>query len=49
MSEHECVGRGCECDCAMRILFDQDADRHGRRRGGAEGDVGGASNMSNRL
>jgi hypothetical protein len=47
MSEDEGVGRGRECDCAVRIFFDQDADRHSRWRGGAEVGVDGVSNMSN--
>lgn len=47
MSENEGVGRGCEGDCAVRIVLDQDADRHARGSGGAE--IGGAasSNISN--
>ena len=31
MSKDECVGRGGEGDCAVRIVFDQDADGHCRR------------------
>lgn len=47
MSEDEGVGRSRECNCAVRIFFDQDADRHGRWRGGAEVGVDDVSNMSN--
>jgi hypothetical protein len=47
MSEDEGVSRGRECNCAVRIFFDQDADRHGRWRGGAAFSVDELSNMSN--
>lgn len=43
--QNKCVGRCGECDCAVRIVFDQDADRHWRRRGSKVGVVN-VSNMS---
>lgn len=48
MSQYEGVGLGREGDCAVRVVLDQDADRHARGSGGAE--VGGgavSSNISN--
>lgn len=47
MTEDEGMGCCGEGDCAVRILFDQDADGHCRRRETGKGDgAAGDSGMS---
>lgn len=47
MSEDEGVGRGSEGDCAVWVIFNQDADGHCRRRTAAGFDRPDPLNMSN--